>query len=157
MLYEVITDGGLIRAKKLHIVYQEDENKPPEIIDPGLVGQVTQINPNIINTLSREGFIPIIAPVGTGDSGETYNINADLVASSIVITSYSIHYTKLYDSCFFNGADQLCLVHTINTSYFRYLFPKLSQLFGCHFFQGFFFGFLFLPSHASRSPFLNNG
>jgi len=76
-------DGGLIRAKKLHIVYQEDENKPPEIIDPGLVGQVTQINPGIINTLSQEGFIPIIAPVGTGDSGETYNINADLVASSM--------------------------------------------------------------------------
>ena len=76
-------DGALIRAKKLHIVYQEDENKPPEIIDPGLVGQVTQINPSIINTLSREGFIPIIAPVGTGDSGETYNINADLVASSM--------------------------------------------------------------------------
>jgi len=76
-------DGELIRAKKLHIVYQEDETKPPEIIDPGLVGQVTQINPSIINTLSREGFIPIIAPVGIGDSGETYNINADLVASSM--------------------------------------------------------------------------
>ncbi|PLX48013.1 MAG: acetylglutamate kinase [Desulfobacteraceae bacterium] len=78
-------DGELIRAKKLHIVYQEDETKPPEIIDPGLVGQVTQINPRIINTLSREGFIPIIAPVGTGDSGETYNINADLVASSMAV------------------------------------------------------------------------
>ncbi|MDH3720246.1 MAG: acetylglutamate kinase [Desulfobacteraceae bacterium] len=78
-------DGELIRAKKLHIVYQEDETKPPEIIDPGLVGQVTQINPSIINTLSREGFIPIIAPVGTGDSGETYNINADLVASSMAV------------------------------------------------------------------------
>lgn len=79
-------DGELIRAKKLHIVYQEDENKPPEIIDPGLVGQVTQINPDIINTLSRQGFIPIIAPVGTGDSGETYNINADLVASSMAVS-----------------------------------------------------------------------
>jgi acetylglutamate kinase len=78
-------DGELIRAKKLHIVYQEDENKPPEIIDPGLVGQVTQINPNIINTLSQQGFIPIIAPVGSGDSGETYNINADLVASSMAV------------------------------------------------------------------------
>ena len=78
-------DGELIRAKKLHIVYQEDENKPPEIIDPGLVGQVTQINPNIINTLSQQGFIPIIAPVGTGDSGESYNINADLVASSMAV------------------------------------------------------------------------
>lgn len=78
-------DGELIRAKKLHIVYQDDENKPPEIIDPGLVGQVTQINPSIINTLSRHDFIPIIAPVGTGDSGETYNINADLVASSMAV------------------------------------------------------------------------
>ena len=78
-------DGGLIRAKKLHIVYQEDENKPPEIIDPGLVGEVEQIDPNIINTLSRQGFIPVIAPVGAGDSGETYNINADLVASRIAM------------------------------------------------------------------------
>jgi len=76
-------DGGLIQAKKLHIVYQEDENKPPEIIDPGLVGEVTQINPGIINTLSQQGFVPIIAPVGAGDSGETYNINADLVAGSV--------------------------------------------------------------------------
>ena len=76
-------DGGLIHAKKLHIVYQEDENKPPEIIDPGLVGQVTHVDPGIINTLTKQDFIPIIAPVGTGDSGETYNINADLVASSI--------------------------------------------------------------------------
>jgi acetylglutamate kinase len=76
-------DGGLIRAKKLHIVYQEDENKPPEIIDPGLVGQVTHVDPGIINTLTQQDFIPIIAPIGTGDSGETFNINADLVASSI--------------------------------------------------------------------------
>ena len=78
-------DGGLIRAKKLHIVFQEDENKPPEIIDPGLVGQVEQIDPSIINTLSRQGFIPIIAPVGAGDLGETFNINADLVAGSVAM------------------------------------------------------------------------
>jgi acetylglutamate kinase len=78
-------DGGLIRARKLHIVYQEDKDKPPEIIDPGLVGEVTHINPDIINTLTQKGFIPIIAPVGVGESGETYNINADLVASSIAV------------------------------------------------------------------------
>ena len=78
-------DGGLIHAKKLHIVYQEDKDKPPEIIDPGLVGEVTHINPDIINTLTQKGFIPIIAPVGAGESGETYNINADLVASSIAV------------------------------------------------------------------------
>ena len=78
-------DGGLIRAKKLHIVHQEDKDKPPEIIDPGMVGEVTHINPAIINTLTQQGFIPIIAPVGAGESGETYNINADLVASSIAV------------------------------------------------------------------------
>ena len=78
-------DGGLIRARKLHIVHREDNNKPPEIIDPGLVGEVTHVNPNIINTLTQQDFIPIIAPVGAGESGETYNINADLVASSIAV------------------------------------------------------------------------
>ncbi|MGD9334773.1 MAG: acetylglutamate kinase, partial [Desulfobacterales bacterium] len=67
------------------IVHQEDKDKPPEIIDPGLVGEVTHINPGIINTLTQRDFIPIIAPVGAGESGETYNINADLVASSIAI------------------------------------------------------------------------
>jgi acetylglutamate kinase len=78
-------DGGLIRAKKLHIVHREDNDKPPEIIDPGLVGEVTHVNPSIIDTLTQHDFIPIIAPVGAGESGETYNINADLVASSIAI------------------------------------------------------------------------
>ncbi|MCP4344740.1 MAG: acetylglutamate kinase [Desulfobacterales bacterium] len=78
-------DGGLIVAKKLHIVHQGAGNGPPEIIDPGLVGEVTQINPDIINTLDENGFIPIIAPVGAGESGETYNINADLVAAEIAM------------------------------------------------------------------------
>ena len=76
-------DGRLIQAKKMHIVFQEDESKPPEIIDPGLVGEVTHVDPAVINTLTAQGFIPIIAPVGTGESGETYNINADLVAGKI--------------------------------------------------------------------------
>ena len=78
-------DANLIQAKKLHIVNQEDDDKPPEIIDPGLVGEVTHINTDIINTLTGKGFIPIIAPVGTGESGETYNINADLVAGRIAM------------------------------------------------------------------------
>lgn len=76
-------DGGLIKARKMKIVHQEDENEPPEIIDPGLVGEVTEIHPEIIHTLVGRGFIPVIAPVGSGDSGETYNINADLVAGRI--------------------------------------------------------------------------
>jgi acetylglutamate kinase len=78
-------DGNLIQAKKLQILHQEDLNKPPEIIDPGLVGEVTQINSEIIEKLTQQGFIPIIAPVGAGEAGETYNINADLVASRIAM------------------------------------------------------------------------
>ncbi|MBU0994042.1 MAG: acetylglutamate kinase [Proteobacteria bacterium] len=79
-------DGGLIQARKLKIYHQAEENKPPEIIDPGLVGEVTHINPGIINTLAEHGFIPIIAPVGYGELGETFNINADLVASKVAIS-----------------------------------------------------------------------
>jgi len=78
-------DGGLIQAQKLQIVQQPDNNKPPEIIDPGLVGEVTCINSEIIDTLTQRGFIPIIAPVGAGKAGETFNINADLVASRIAM------------------------------------------------------------------------
>ena len=76
-------DGMLIIAEKMTIYHQENENKPPEIIDPGMVGNVVDINPDIIHTLTAKGFIPIIAPVGFGKNGETYNINADIVASKI--------------------------------------------------------------------------
>ncbi|MDY6822211.1 MAG: acetylglutamate kinase [Thermodesulfobacteriota bacterium] len=76
-------DGGLIASEKLTIVHESEGNKPPEIIDPGLVGRVTHVEPGIIHTLTGRGFIPVIAPVGVGPNGETYNINADLVASEI--------------------------------------------------------------------------
>ena len=76
-------DGMLITAKKMTIYHQEDETKPPEIIDPGMVGDVAVINPDIIHTLTAQGFIPVIAPVGFGKNGETYNINADVVASKL--------------------------------------------------------------------------
>ena len=76
-------DGELILAEKMHIVHREAEDAPPEIIDPGLVGKVTRINPRVIHTLVEKGFVPVIAPVGTGINGETYNINADLVASHV--------------------------------------------------------------------------
>jgi acetylglutamate kinase len=79
-------DGGLIQAEKLKIVQQADTDTPPEIIDPGLVGRVTAVNPAILHTLAREGFIPIVAPVGFGPEGETFNINADLVASHVAMS-----------------------------------------------------------------------
>ncbi len=79
-------DGGLIQAEKLKIVQQADTDTPPEIIDPGLVGRVTAVNPAILHTLAGEGFIPIVAPVGFGSEGETFNINADLVASHVAMS-----------------------------------------------------------------------
>jgi acetylglutamate kinase len=78
-------DGGLIRARKLTIVQQTETDKPPEIIDPGLVGAVTRIDTEIIDTLIQKDFIPIIAPVGHGQAGETFNINADSVAASVAM------------------------------------------------------------------------
>lgn len=78
-------DGGLIQAEKMKIVFQEDETKPPEIIDPGMVGKVTRVHPALIKTLTQDGFIPVIAPVGVGGNGETYNINADLVAGQMAM------------------------------------------------------------------------
>jgi acetylglutamate kinase len=61
----------------------DKKNAPPEIIDLGKVGEVTDINTSLIRTLQSEGFIPIIAPVGVDEEGETYNINADSVAGAM--------------------------------------------------------------------------
>ena len=74
-------DGELILAKKLTVT--SDESGKAERVDMGLVGEVRAINPTVIEALDRSGFIPVIAPVGVGDKGETYNINADLVAGEV--------------------------------------------------------------------------
>ena len=76
-------DGGLINAKKLKITKSRGKSKPPEVIDIGMVGEVKAINPGVIESLERENFIPVIAPIGVGEEGETYNINADLVAGKV--------------------------------------------------------------------------
>jgi len=90
-------DGELILAEKMRIVHREDADSPPEILDPGLVGRVTRINPRIIHTLVEKGFIPVIAPVGTGPHGETYNINADLVASHVAQALSAVRLIYLTD------------------------------------------------------------
>jgi acetylglutamate kinase len=91
-------DGGLILAKKMHLVRPPAmEDKPPEIIDIGMVGQVVGVTAGIIRTLEEGGFIPVIAPVGVGDTGETYNINADLVASEIAVALNAMKLILLTD------------------------------------------------------------
>ena len=76
-------DGGLITAKKLKLTRGVNKGGIPEVIDIGMVGEVKAINPGVIEALEKENFIPVIAPVGVGEKGETYNINADLVAGEI--------------------------------------------------------------------------
>jgi acetylglutamate kinase len=76
-------DGGLIRAKKLHLSPQGEKDAPPEIVDLGMVGEVEEINSDVIKTLDDGDFIPVLAPVGVGADGKTYNINADLVAGKV--------------------------------------------------------------------------
>lgn len=76
-------DGGLIRARKLEMTAVNPETLTPEIIDIGMVGEVESVTPTIIKSLEESHFIPVIAPIGGGLNGETYNINADLVAGRI--------------------------------------------------------------------------
>ena len=76
-------DGNLIRAQKKIIKKVTPETGVSEIIDLGLVGEVTCIDPSILDGLEKSGFIPVISPIGVGPHGETLNINADYVASSV--------------------------------------------------------------------------
>jgi len=73
-------DGNFIRAKKLLI---ENTEKPGEMLDIGQVGEIVSIDPALIALLDSGDFIPVIAPIGVGGEGETYNINADVVAGKI--------------------------------------------------------------------------
>jgi acetylglutamate kinase len=76
-------DGNLITARKMEMTATNPDSLTPEIIDIGMVGEVESITPDIIGALEENGFIPVIAPVGIGRNGETFNINADLVAGKI--------------------------------------------------------------------------
>ncbi len=79
-------DGKLILAKKLEIKSKAKQNQPSEIIDLGQVGTVEKINAGIVKLLDSEKYIPVIAPVGVGEDGASYNINADLVAGEMAAT-----------------------------------------------------------------------
>ena len=74
-------DGNFIRAKKLHLTPRD--TLPSEIIDLGHVGEVSSIDPAVLDMVGSSDFIPVIAPIGVGDDGHSYNINADLVAGKI--------------------------------------------------------------------------
>ena len=73
-------DGAFIRACKLRMPAKD---RPDELIDIGQVGDIESIDPGVIDTLEEGGFIPVVAPIGTGADGATYNINADVVAGKV--------------------------------------------------------------------------
>ncbi|MGH8012016.1 MAG: acetylglutamate kinase [Candidatus Binataceae bacterium] len=75
-------DADLIVARKMRVMMKNDDGRRASV-DIGLVGEVAQINPGVIDTLQEAGFIPVIAPVGHSRDGQTYNINADLAAGQI--------------------------------------------------------------------------
>ena len=76
-------DGDFIRAKKINLQKSAIDADASEIIDLGHVGEVSSIDPAVVDMLGRSDFIPVIAPIGVGDDGRSYNINADLVAGKI--------------------------------------------------------------------------
>lgn len=76
-------DGSLIRAKKMTLSTEAQAQHPSELIDLGHVGEVEHIDPSVVSMLDSDNFIPVIAPIGVGEKGESYNINADLVAGKL--------------------------------------------------------------------------
>ncbi len=77
------TDGQLLKARKLHVTRMSPELQKPEIIDIGHVGEVESVNTEVLDMLTKSNFIPVIAPIGVGEDGTSYNINADLVAGKV--------------------------------------------------------------------------
>jgi len=76
-------DGGLLRAHRILLERPSSGGGPPEIIDPGRVGEIEAVDPTILGCLDDAGFVPVVAPVGSEADGKSLNINADLVAGAI--------------------------------------------------------------------------
>jgi acetylglutamate kinase len=113
-------DGMLIKAepKELSI---EKKNAPPEIIDLGKVGEVKTVNTALIKTLAAEDFIPVIAPVGVDDEGNTYNINADSVAGAVASALNAKRLYLLTDVAGLLDADGGLITHLNHKEAFDYI------------------------------------
>ncbi|MDH5677718.1 MAG: acetylglutamate kinase [Nitrospinota bacterium] len=116
-------DGDLIHAEKLFVEKAGPELDRPEIIDIGMVGKVTAVNCAILDHVASGGFIPVIAPVGHGKGGETYNINADFVASAIAAALRAEKLLLLTDEAGILGEDG-ALVSTVTEDCAKELIGK---------------------------------
>jgi len=105
-------DGNLIEAEKYYLNDEKAKNTPSEIIDIGLVGKVKAVNAELIVSLGQNSFIPVIAPTGIGEHGETYNINADVVAGEVAAALKAEKLLLLTDVAGVLDADKN-LIHTM--------------------------------------------
>jgi acetylglutamate kinase len=90
-------DGGLIRARKLTRVKRDPDSNIERVLDLGFVGEPTGIDVRVIHALTGGGLVPVIAPVGVGDDGHTYNINADTVAAAVAGALHAMRLIMLTD------------------------------------------------------------
>ncbi len=110
-------DGGLLTAAKKQMAVTDDQGHEEEI-DLGFVGEVTGVNPEIIETLVTKSYIPVIAPVGAGEDGESYNINADYAAGAIAGALRADKLVLLTDveGIYADYEDKDSLISTVRTS-----------------------------------------
>ena len=90
-------DGGLSRAEKLRRTRRVTDSNIEKILDLGFVGEPTRINPHLLETFEESDIIPVIAPIGVGSKGETYNINADTAAGAIAVAAGATRLLLLTD------------------------------------------------------------
>src|SRR5690606_12796064 len=90
-------DGNLIQARKLRRRRRDPVSNVEQILDLGFVGEPEYVNPQILTALEQAGMIPVIAPLGVGPDGETYNINADTVAGAVAAAVGAVRLLLLTD------------------------------------------------------------
>ncbi len=90
-------DGGLIAARKLARVKKDPDSNIERVLDLGFVGEPTRVDPQVLEIFTRSDFIPVIAPIGLGAEGETYNINADTVAGAVAVAAQATRLLLLTD------------------------------------------------------------
>ena len=90
-------DGGLIAARKLTRVKKDPDSNIEKVLDLGFVGEPTRVDPQVLEVFAQSDFIPVIAPIGLGEDGETYNINADTVAGAVAVAAHATRLLLLTD------------------------------------------------------------
>jgi len=90
-------DGGLIAARKLTSVHKDPDSGIEKVRDLGFVGEPTRVDPKVLEIFARSDFIPVIAPIGLGENGQTFNINADTVAGAVAIAAQATRLLLLTD------------------------------------------------------------